>query len=758
MASEGISTTQPNETQNQSGETGRDFSRREENFGRFREHVQSTMGNDAKDFLEKFDEFEDKYINSRDRDRSHEATVVKDERGKVKEINAEYMDHALESYLVQFLEAEKSLQNEQVGNERLRGTSKAIKVAAKGLGGVLLTLGSFTGITGAATPFTLSAGIRLMTDAVGEAVQYWGLGKKVKGEKAVLNALRDQKGQNLASIMSALEARQLITKTGEAEDNTIRVDEIIETPEGEIHLNEMLQGIIDSLEIQGKDTSQLISNLGKVRRNGRLIRMIVNNAVTLGTVGAIMSGDGISLGMQNFDGGDPHQIKAYSDGVQFMYNSAGEVVEASKEGILHTISHAVGDGTVFGHQLAGDVPFWATYYGVGMQIFAPLLAGTAMEVADMAKQSSIANEKRKSPIFTLRGRTEAGNRHNELSGEERANSESITEDSASTLEAIKEQLTPGSVWEWTDGIGKKIVEIISSENGETKFYYLDANGDRESGEKIYGYSGEEHIRNGKKMANSVDEFKENRSVDEGVRTIAKDYGVKIPQVGDKWKPRKGLQGDPHLKPEGIFVEMIDGDIVLEAGDTIEVKRIGEKTKNVNISIRNSKGEYKRENITVSTESLLKNCIAKSSGVLVTTEAGEAVIEEMEENQHAEKLKLINQALKGRRIVSQLEKDQIYLINKKWYVIDGIDEEAGNIRAYVGSLVDGKIPEDKTLQSDRSNFVTIKFEDFLKAINTTSNEVLFKNKIAQQKEKPDKPEGGGGGGGRGGRGGGGAATA
>ena len=160
MASEGISTTQPNETQNQSGETGRDFSRREENFGRFREHVQSTMGNDAKDFLEKFDEFEDKYINSRDRDRSHEATVVKDERGKVKEINAEYMDHALESYLVQFLEAEKSLQNEQVGNERLRGTSKAIKVAAKGLGGVLLTLGSFTGITGAATPFTLSAGIR----------------------------------------------------------------------------------------------------------------------------------------------------------------------------------------------------------------------------------------------------------------------------------------------------------------------------------------------------------------------------------------------------------------------------------------------------------------------------------------------------------------------------------------------------------------------------------------------------------------------
>ena len=130
---------------------------------------------------------------------------------------------------------------------------------------------------------------------------------------------------------------------------------------------------------------------------------------------------------------------------------------------------------------------------------------------------------------------------------------------------------------------------------------------------------------------------------------------------------------------------------------------------------------------------------------MTTEAGEAVIEEMEENQHAEKLKLINQALKGRRIVSQLEKDQIYLINKKWYVIDGIDEEAGNIRAYVGSLVDGKIPEDKTLQSDRSNFVTIKFEDFLKAINTTSNEVLFKNKIAQQKEKPDKPEGGGGGG-------------
>ena len=73
--------------------------------------------------------------------------------------------------------------------------------------------------------------------------------------------------------------------------------------------------------------------------------MIVNNAVTLGTVGAIMSGDGISLGMQNFDGEILIKSKPILMGCNLCI-TAGEVVEASKEGILYTISHAVGDGTV----------------------------------------------------------------------------------------------------------------------------------------------------------------------------------------------------------------------------------------------------------------------------------------------------------------------------------------------------------------------------------------------------------------------------
>jgi len=723
----------------------RDFSARENTFNDYRESVADDFGANDEATAAQLQETDKRYADSptgRDRDRPHEAIVNKDEKGRVTEINSEYMDMMLEKYLSGVLVAERQLEERKcsggwlgrVGrffNETTPG--KIIKTGTKVLGGVGLSVAATFGSFGIGSPMALALASRTAADGIGEFAQYFGVGALgIKGERHALQEIRDAKNRRAQQILNLMNIRNRIHN-----DNDRKVEMTGDGEGGPTSLNAELTEIIQALDIIEGEIRQGESNLAHIRSLGRTLRMVASTAVSGGIVGGMLAHGGLSMGVQHF-GGSGHEVKMFSNGVHFMYHNAGEISDAlaQKGAILHTFPHMHGGVVEMSHVLGSNAP-WAEIYGAGMGTAGAVLGTAAYELSDAAKQAGISRNPGARPVFTLRGRTEAGNASNEISGQGPSDSEAVNEDKKGTIEAIREQLVAGSVWEWTSGNGKQVVEIISSEEGKIKFYFLNENGER-VGNTVNEYSGEEKIRNGKKIASSTEEFKEIGSVDETVRNVAKEYHVKVPRVGEKWRPRIG-HTDAKLIPAGISGDLgITEAIGLSQGDTVILEKFGDKYKTAHILIKDAKGKPTHE-LVVSTESIVRNCVPKDGGIISAAE-GETV-SSVEEEGEKDKLEELNQKLREARVSDQLEKDQIYIIGSKWYVIGEINPISGSIVLWAG---DGKVPDDKDLKKPEYRSA-IKFEEFEAKISGSKKaKYLGKVSAPQQKQQEQKGQKGGGG--------------
>jgi len=737
----------------------RDFNNRGEIHEQFRGQVADNFeaGNEALAAqLENADEQYTEGTFGRDRDRPHEAIVNKDEKGRVTEINAEYLDMMLEKYLTSMLEAERQLEERKCSGGWLgrvgrflneTDLGKVLKTGTKVVGGVGLSVAATFGSFGIGSPMALALASRTAADGIGEFIQYFGTGQHRNqqgelvgfgGERGALQQIRDAKNRRAEQILNLMQIRNRIHND---DDRSIGMSEnVLDGQGGQINMGVELGRIIEALDAIEQEIGEGESDLAHIRSMGRTIRAVANTAVSGGIVGYQLLHGGLAMGVQQF-GGSGHEVKMFSNGVHFLYNSGEQVAQTA---IPHL---AAGHDAVLGigHTLGSNAP-WGAIYGVGIGTAAGILGTAAYEMTDAARQGAIAANPGTRPVFTLRGRTESGNASQEISGKGPSNPESMSENKEATLESIKEQITPGSVWEWNIGNrAKQLVEIVSAEDGKIKFYLLNADGERENN-TINEYSGQENIRNGKKIATSVEEFKDNQSIDDTVKSVAKEYHIKVPQEGEKWRIRAGLLA-PKLKPVGVFAGL-GADIDLLEGETIEIKQLGEKRRTANITIRGTKGHIKQELI-VSTESILRNCVPKS-GIIATGEA-RAELGEGEEGEHAQVLNTINEKLKERRVgPSQIEKDQIYIIRGKWYVIGDVNEDTGVITLWKGNLDNGKVPDDKSLKI-RPNFDTVTFESFSSLIESAPK-ILYRDKVAPAKKEGDggskgKNKGAGGGGGQ-----------
>lgn len=723
----------------------RDIYERNRNFDEFSD---STEGVDETT-KQNYSQTEKDYIDSprgRDNDRVHEAKVVKDEEGKVSEVNAEFLDISTEKYLRDVLDSEAKLEkkkfrlgswlNDTTGGKIVKGLLK---------GGTGLALAASSPAFGFFSPAALATGTRMVTDTAGEMIQYFWK------EKPLLQKIKNLKRLRMEQVLDVMHIRNLMYQS--KKDESIDVNSILPLENGEqLHLNQELEQIINSLAVIEASIRETESGLAHARAWGKGLRFIANTIASAGVLTYHAYTDGISLGMQNFDKGaeaagvaGPHAVKTFADGTHFLYNTGDTIGSASA--FPHSLA-AHGNILGEGHILGSNAPWGAIYAAqIGMGAAA---MGAGVEVYEASVQRGIEKNPKEDSIFTLRGREHLGNAGHEISHAGRADPEDISENANATIESIKEGMTPGSVWQWSiEGNPKQLVEIVSIEEGKIRFYLLNDEGDHENS-TIKEYIGQENIRNGNKIANSVEELKENRSIDETVRAVAKSYGVKIPQEGEKWRPRAGLLNVPKLKLEGVSIDPTRGEIDLLAGETVRIEHLGDKRKTVKVAIYDSKGKPKHE-VFVSTESLLRNCEPPKGIISVAASGGvEATGEEEEENIHEEMLNNINERLKNLQIgISQLEKDQIFVINDKWYLIEDINRESGSIVLWRGNLVNQDLPEDKAMKVVRKNIGTMKFQDFEKLLKVRQKPE-YKGKWSVPKKEEgggkDKNKRGGGGGG------------
>lgn len=646
-------------------------------------------------------ELEEDYRSERDRDRPHEATVGKDEHGRVTELNAEYLDQQLEKYLTTSLDTEQEMQEKKYGKGWLGrtrrwldedGWGKALKVTAKISLGVLCatTLAGSGGALAMAAPLLYAFGGRQVVDGILEAAQF-GF------ERGTLGKLRESRTKRAEQVLRAMEIRNAYQND---DDRSHHVSEQLAGRSQALNLE--LEDVITSLDQIESEIISRESNLAKVRVGGKLIRAIAGIATTG------WAAEHMLTGLQNFD----------ADKVK-------HVVELTKKGLqFQRLQTEITDGV---KALGMAIPMWALV-GSG----AALTALTVNEFKQAKDQSEIAENPKKEAIFTVRGRSQLGNTQHELSNlAPETQGEEEVEDKALKITETKNNFAskPGSIWEWTrmEGlrtlITEKIVIVGYDNEGNLRYRKIDNAGN--VGGEIFKYdkgNSDEPYSKAKLIADSVDAFKskieEEKSVDRAVKDALsrRHFPKEMLAAGKFWQTDGRVKID--LPVNGLDEQKT---FTAQKGDRIKIEHFGEGNKTARVTVFDKDGNEKKRNLIIMVESLIDN-----SGP-VTEEKKSAD----EKNENRNNFNRIKDELSTLATGPSLDTKQFWHIGDKAYLITEIDIDGGFVMACVAD-----VPADSdvnTKELEKGNEKAVSFIDLIAVIGSASK-IEFSGRQKQNQQK------------------------
>jgi|GEM_PF-2395094 len=607
------------------------------------------------------------FLQARDRDRSHEAKVGFDEKGRVNELNAEYLDRITENYTHQYLQADQEYRQRRWGggwlgnlnqwaNETVLG--KSIKVGLKFLAAAGLNAASVV------FPPALGLGAAVAADAVGELVQaipeFALIAQRQNADRERARGIRDAK-----RISGAIQ--------NENDDTSYMSGRIVGHNET---LGQEIQSVIE--RIQAADQAH------------------ANSQRRLETV------------------------RAWGAGARFLFNTTAGV---------HALSGAL------------SVDMGAGILGLGT------VAGAgAVRAADAFAHAGFARNPEAQAVFSVRGRRQPGNTQFEISNEPGRTGEEkpVAEDREATLDVLKSQLLPGSLWNLPslDDRGVIMAEIISYADGTLRFYALDANGNRANDGRVFSHKGDELIRGSSKVAETVADYIESRSVDPAIRQLSKSLLVPVPNSGDVWEPKNRANASIQTIAE------VPGDtadpIEILAGQKVMVSQLADQKTRARVNILDNNNKV-INSVIVRVDGLMtrfmptklgKPTKTAESGTAAPSPSGGTTTPEAE-NPHEVQLNELNKEISDlRKGATALEENQIWLIGGSWYVIGKIAKDNGSVVIYSGR---GALPQPNEIKRP-ANADTQTFEELRQIFSATAPaDIRYKDKMA----------GGGGGKGKGG---------